>query len=106
MLRRLDCVLAPTKAAVLAEKATKEPLGIDPEPFLLRVAKLGFVNTSPFDLKTLMGDQDNLLTNLAAYIRGYAENLFIEAAFVTLCLIKQHSNYWADTLKYGAWVPR
>ena len=61
VLRRLDCVLAPTKAAVLAEKAAKEPLGIDAEPFLLRVAKLGFVNTSPFDLKTLMGDQDNLL---------------------------------------------
>ena len=36
VLRRLDCVLAPTKAAVLAEKAAKEPLGIDPEPFLLR----------------------------------------------------------------------
>ncbi len=72
VLRRLDCVLAPTRAAVLAEKAAKEPLGIDPEPFLLRVAKLGFVNTSPFDLKTLMGDQDNLLTNLAAYIRGFS----------------------------------
>ncbi len=72
VLRRLDCVLAPTKAAVLAEKAARDPLGIDPEPFLLRVAKLSFVNTSPFDLKTLMGDQDNLLTNLAAYIRGFS----------------------------------
>ena len=40
VLRRLDCVLAPTKAAVLAERAKREPLGIDPEPFLLRVAKM------------------------------------------------------------------
>ncbi|MFK4047129.1 N-6 DNA methylase [Roseomonas mucosa] len=72
VLRRLDCVLAPTKIAVLAEKKAREPLGIDPEPFLLRVARTSFVNTSPLDLKTLMGDPDNLATNLAAYIRGFS----------------------------------
>ena len=72
VLRRLDCVLAPTKAAVLAEKAKREPLGIDPEPFLLRVASTGFVNTSPLDLRTLMGDQDNLASNLAAYIQAFS----------------------------------
>jgi type I restriction enzyme M protein len=66
VLRRLDCVLAPTKAAVLAEQASREAMGVNPVPFLERVAKLRFVNTSPFDLKTLMGDQDNLATNLAA----------------------------------------
>ena len=75
VLRRLDCVLAPTKAAVLAEKAKREPLGIDPEPFLLRVAKTGFVNTSPLDLKTLMGDQDHLASNLAAYIQAFSPSV-------------------------------
>ncbi|MFK4048021.1 N-6 DNA methylase [Roseomonas mucosa] len=72
VLRRLDCVLAPTKTAVLAEKKARDPLGIDPEPFLLRVAKTSFVNTSPLDLRTLMGDQDNLGTNLLAYVRGFS----------------------------------
>ena len=71
VLRRLDCVLAPTKAAVLAEKTAKEAAGINPEPFLQRLTKLPFANTSDLDLKKLMGDQDNLAANLAAYIQGF-----------------------------------
>ncbi len=41
VLRRLDCVLAPTKAAVLEEKAAKEALGLAPDPFLRRKAGAG-----------------------------------------------------------------
>jgi hypothetical protein len=51
VLRRLDCVLASTKVAVLAEKAAREAAGVNPDPFLLRIAKLRFVNTSPLDMK-------------------------------------------------------
>ena len=40
VLRRLDCVLAPTKEKVLAEKQAKEKAGINPEPFLLRAVEL------------------------------------------------------------------
>ena len=47
MLRRLDCVLEGTKAAVLAEYAEKQKLGLNPEPFLLRKAKQSFYNVSP-----------------------------------------------------------
>ena len=36
VLRRLDCVLAPTKAKVLAELEAKTKLGVNPDPFLLR----------------------------------------------------------------------
>lgn len=71
VLRRLDCVLAPRKQAVLAEKAAKEAAGINPEPFLLRAAGLRFVNTCPLDMRKLMGDQDNLAANLAAYVQGF-----------------------------------
>src|SRR5450755_3460073 len=35
-LRRLDCVLEPTKAAVLAEQAARKKQGLNAEPFLLR----------------------------------------------------------------------
>ena len=35
VLRRLDCVLEPTKAAVLQEKSLREATGINPEPFIL-----------------------------------------------------------------------
>ena len=38
VLRRLDCVLEPTKDAVLAEMTEKIKLGINPEPFLRRKA--------------------------------------------------------------------
>ena len=49
VLRRLDCVLEPTKAAILTELQAKTVMGVNPEPFLLRVAKQGFYNTDPLD---------------------------------------------------------
>ena len=36
VLRRLDCVLEPTKPAVLAELAARQKAKLNPEPFLLR----------------------------------------------------------------------
>ncbi|MEC8847887.1 MAG: class I SAM-dependent DNA methyltransferase [Pseudomonadota bacterium] len=72
VLRRLDCVLAPTKAAVLAEKAKREAAGLNPEPFLLRIAGQSFYNTSPLDMKTLMGDQDHIRENLYSYLQAFA----------------------------------
>jgi len=72
VLRRLDCVLEPTKAAVLAERAAKEAMGLNPEPFLLRAAQQGFYNTDPLDLRKLMGDQDNIRANLERYIQGFS----------------------------------
>jgi type I restriction enzyme M protein len=71
-LRRLDCVLEPTKAAVLAEKAKRQKAGLNPEPFLLKKSGQHFYNTSPLDLKTLMGDQMNIGENLRAYMQGFA----------------------------------
>src|ERR1700741_2715709 len=35
VLRRLDCVLEPTKAKVLAEFAAKQKAKLNPDPFLL-----------------------------------------------------------------------
>jgi type I restriction enzyme M protein len=72
VLRRLDCVLEATKTAVLAELADKQKHGLNPEPFLLRKAKQTFYNTSPMDMKKLMGDQDHIKENLYAYIQAFA----------------------------------
>ncbi|MEY2843860.1 MAG: hypothetical protein RI920_1897, partial [Pseudomonadota bacterium] len=60
VLRRLDCVLAPTKAAVLGEYRLKVAEEVPYGPFLNRKTGLGFHNTSSFDLPQLMGDQDHL----------------------------------------------
>ena len=72
VLRRLDCVLEPTKAGVLLEKAKREAVGINPESFLLRATGVHFYNTSPLDLKKLMGDQDHIAENLRAYVQAFS----------------------------------
>jgi type I restriction enzyme M protein len=72
VLRRLDCVLEPTKKAVLAELATRTKAGLNPEPFLLKKAGGLFYNTSPLDLKILIGDQDHIGENLRAYLQGFS----------------------------------
>ncbi len=86
VLRRLDCVLAATKAAVLAEHADKTTAGLNPEPFLLRKAGQSFYNTSPLDMARLMGDQDHIRENLFAYIQGFspaARDIFERFEFQT-----------------------
>ncbi|TKB20426.1 MAG: SAM-dependent DNA methyltransferase [Mesorhizobium sp.] len=75
VLRRLDCVLEPTKEAVLAEHAAKTAQGMNPEPFVLRKAGQTFYNTSKLDMRKLMGDQDNIAQNLFAYIRQFSPDV-------------------------------
>ena len=72
VLRRLDCVLEPTKAAVLEEKVLREGQGLDPEPFLLRKAGHNFCSTTKLDMKGLMGDGNNIAENLSSYIQGFS----------------------------------
>lgn len=75
VLRRLDCVLEPTKAAVLAEHAARKKAKMNAEPFLLRKAKQSFYNTSPMNMKKLMGDQDHIRQNLLAYVDAFSPNV-------------------------------
>jgi type I restriction enzyme M protein len=87
VLRRLDCVLAPTKAAVLAEHEKKTAAGLNPEPFLQRlVGEARFYNTSSLHLAKLLGDQDHIRQNLYAYIQGFspaARDIFERFDFYT-----------------------
>ncbi|MFN9235193.1 MAG: N-6 DNA methylase [Planctomyces sp.] len=75
VLRRLDCVLEPTKEAVLKEKEKRESARINPEPFLLKKSGLLFFNTSPLDMKKLMGDQDNIRENLFSYVQAFSADV-------------------------------
>jgi len=86
VLRRLDCVLEATKAAVLAEFDAKTKAGLNPEPFLLRKASQSFYNTSPLDLVKLLGDQDHIRQNLYAYVQAFspaARDIFERFDFYT-----------------------
>jgi type I restriction enzyme M protein len=57
---------------VLAEKAIRERAGLNPEPFLLRKSRQFFYNTSPLDMKKLMGDQMNIGKNLRSYMQAFS----------------------------------
>jgi type I restriction enzyme M protein len=70
LLRRLECVLAPTKAAVLAEYDKRKDSDLPLDAFLKKAAKLPFYNTSPMDLGTL--GETQILDNLDTYIRSFS----------------------------------
>ena len=72
VLRRLDCVLAPTKAKVLKVFADKQGGPINPEPFLLKASGQHFYNTSKLDLRGLLGDADHIAQNLWEYLQGFS----------------------------------
>jgi len=72
VLRRLDCVLEPRKAAVLKELEARVKAKVNPEPFLLRKSGVGFYNISSLDLRRLLGDQDHIAENLRAYVQGFS----------------------------------
>lgn len=75
ILRRLDCVLEPTKDKVLkkheALKAT-EVKNIDPA--LNKTAGFNFHNRSKFDFNKLIGDPNHLAANLRNYVNGFSDD--------------------------------
>jgi len=73
VLRRLDCVLEPTKDKVLAKyESLKGGLVKDNESILNRVAGYDFHNTSKFTFQTLKGDSNNIAANLTHYIKSFS----------------------------------
>lgn len=76
VLRRLDCVLEPTKQKVL-EKAAELKGGkvANAEPILNRVAKASFHNTSKLDFAKLLGEPDKIAANLTAYIKAFSSQV-------------------------------
>ncbi len=76
VLRRFDCILAPTKAAVLAEHErikTKSEAIVHAK--LTAITKRDFYNLSKLDLPKLLDDPNQLAPNLNAYINGFSKNV-------------------------------
>lgn len=73
VLRRLDCVLEPTKDKVLAKaKEMKGGKVTNLDPILNKVAGQPFHNTSKFTFEKLKGDPANVAANLVHYIKGFS----------------------------------
>jgi type I restriction enzyme M protein len=73
VLRRLDCVLEPTKAVVVKRHAELAGRIENVEPVLQAVAGEQFFNTSPLDFRRLLDDPANIADNLRSYIGGFSE---------------------------------
>ena len=74
LLRRLECVLEPTREAVLTENEARKSLGVPMEPLLVRKSGHNFYNTSKFTLTKLMGDANNIKANIESYINDFSAN--------------------------------
>jgi type I restriction enzyme M protein len=76
VLRRLDCVLAPTKEKVLKRRAELRGRGLqDLDAQLRKASGFAFYNTSRYDFDKLVADAPHLAANLRNYIAGFSPNM-------------------------------
>ncbi len=75
MLRRLDCVLSPTKQTVLGVDARFKGRLDNPDRQLRRASGFAFYNTSRYDFEKLLADAPHIAQNLRNYIAGFSPNL-------------------------------
>ncbi|HEY9859764.1 MAG TPA: class I SAM-dependent DNA methyltransferase [Candidatus Obscuribacterales bacterium] len=83
VLRRLDCVLEPTKKKVLTEKERLEAKGFTGVALEKAISKVAvgedrvqpFYNTFKFSLAGLLGDPDGIASNLVAYLNGFSPQI-------------------------------
>src|SRR6267143_6379137 len=76
VLRRLDCVLAPTKEKVLVKQAElrgRQLVNLDPQ--LRRASGFAFFNTSRYDFEKILADAPHVAANLRNYIAGFSPNM-------------------------------
>ena len=76
VLRRLDCVLGPTKEEVLQRQAELRGRGLeDLHRQLCRASGFAFYNTSRYDFERLLADAPNVAANLRNCIAGFSPNM-------------------------------
>ncbi len=94
VLRRFDCVLAPTKGEVLEQytrlKTAGTITGRALDQILDQKAGQRFHNHSRLDFQTLKGDPDHIAQHLTEYIRGFSD---------TVCRIFEHFEFEAEIEK-------
>jgi len=72
VLRRLDCVLAPTKQKVLNYLQKVENLKESAKDIALnKIAGFNFHNRSQFTFDNLIAEPNNIAINLRTYINGF-----------------------------------
>jgi type I restriction enzyme M protein len=82
VLRRLDCVLEPTKDAVLEQVTKLKAKKLSPEAIEKALAKVAskdreqpLFNTSKYTFQKLLGESAGIARNLTNYIKGFSPNV-------------------------------
>ncbi|ATJ81534.1 N-6 DNA methylase [Halomonas beimenensis] len=81
VLRRLDCVLAPTKDQMLKEYEKLQARGLEGDALHKVLARKAskerhhpLYNISPYTFEKLLADPENIATNMISYINGFSES--------------------------------
>nr|WSX23361.1 type I restriction-modification system subunit M [Streptomyces tubercidicus] len=74
VLRRLECVLEPTRQKVAEEVARFEGQDMDTDHFLRRASGHSFYNKSDLTLKKIAADPQNAAQLLQIYVAGFSDN--------------------------------
>lgn len=72
IIRRFECALAKTKAAVVAKYNENHNY---PAKAMYRLSGYQFYNVSEFTLQELCNDADHIAENFKAYIQGFSDNI-------------------------------
>ena len=75
ILRRLDCVLEPTRDAVRARHEAIRTKNYDLDKMLTPVSGYPFFNTSQFTLPGIAQTPDDVRDNLEALLNGFSQNV-------------------------------
>lgn len=76
VIRRLDCLLEPTKQDVLKgfKFLTSEKI-YDHKPLLIKKSNYPFYNTSEFTLRRLLDEPSQIRANFENYLNGFSDNV-------------------------------
>ena len=94
ILRRLECALEPHKEAVLAKFAENPNY---PPKAMYRISGYQFYNTSPYTLKELCNEPDNIKSNFKVYIQGFSAE--VQEIFNGLEMFSHIDKMWIS----GSW---
>jgi type I restriction enzyme M protein len=76
VIRRLDCLLEPTKAKILERHKFLEENKIHNQaPQLAKVSGYPFYNTSRFTLRRLLDEPSQIRANFENYLNGFSDNV-------------------------------
>ena len=104
VLRRIDVLLEPTKAAVLEKKEFCDSHNlVDYTPFLTQVTGYPFYNTSAFTMKTLKNETDpqRLKMNIIEYFNVDSIMYLLSADHLKHILVQTPKNFVSKEKQYS-----